>query len=105
MVITSDEGRDAITNQMGLTAPYDTFTGDYETKNAFAQAANKLMTDGKTSVAWSFNATPNVDDWRADVVSALTAYTAGEGEWDAVKTAFVDGWANQWKIAHEGDAQ
>ena len=74
---------------MGLTAPYDTFTGDYETKNAFAQAANKLMTDGKTSVAWSFNATPNVDDWRADVVSALTAYTAGEGEWDAVKTAFV----------------
>ena len=69
------------------------------------QAANKLMTDGKTSVAWSFNATPNVDDWRADVVSALTAYTAGEGEWDAVKTAFVDGWANQWKIAHEGDAQ
>ena len=104
-VITSDEGRDAITNQMGLTAPYDTFTGDYETKNAFAQAANKLMTDGKTSVAWSFNATPNVDDWRADVVSALTAYTAGEGEWDAVKTAFVDGWANQWKIAHEGDAQ
>ena len=104
-VITSDEGRDAITNQMGLTAPYDTFTGDYETKNAFAQAANKLMTDGKTSVAWSFNATPNVDDWRADVVSALTAYTAGEGEWDAVKTAFVDGWANQWKIAHEDDAQ
>ena len=103
--ITSDEGRDAITNQMGLTAPYDTFTGDYETKNAFAQAANKLMTDGKTSVAWSFNATPNVDDWRADVVSALTAYTAGEGEWDAVKTAFVDGWANQWKIAHEDDAQ
>ncbi len=94
-VITSDEGRDAITNQMGLTAPYDTF----------AQAANKLMTDGKTSVAWSFNATPNVDDWRADVVSALTAYTAGEGEWDAVKTAFVDGWANQWKIAHEDDAQ
>ena len=104
-VITSDEGRDAITNQMGLTAPYDTFTGDYETKNAFAQAANKLMTDGKTSVAWSFNATPNVVDWRADVVSALTAYTAGEGEWDAVKTAFVDGWANQWKIAHEDDAQ
>ena len=35
-VITSDEGRDAITNQLGLTAPYDTFTGDYETKNAFA---------------------------------------------------------------------
>ena len=99
--ITSDEGRDAITNDMGLTAPFDTFTGDFETKNAFAQASNALMADGKTSVAWSFNATPNVDTWRADVVAALTAYTAGEGSWDDVVTAFVDGWADQWALANE----
>ena len=99
--ITSDEGRDAITNAMGLTAPFDTFTGDYETKNAFAQASNALMSAGKTSVAWSFNATPNVDTWRADLVSALTAYTAGEGSWDDVVTAVVDGWADQWALANE----
>ena len=99
--ITSDEGRDAITNDMGLTAPFDTFTGDFETKNAFAQASNALMADGKTSVAWSFNATPNVDTWRANVVAPLTAYTAGEGSWDDVVTAFVDGWADQWALANE----
>lgn len=104
-VITSDEGRDAVTNQMGLSAPFDTFTGDYESANVFTQDANALMEAGKTSVAWSFNATPNVDDWRADVVSALTAYTDGTGDWDAVKTAFVDGWANQWTLAHEDDAE
>lgn len=104
-VITSDEGRDAVTNQMGLSAPFDTFTGDYESANVFTQDANALMEAGKTSVAWSFNATPNVDDWRADVVSALTAYTDGTGDWDAVKTAFVDGWANQWTLAHEEDAE
>ncbi len=104
-VITSDEGRDAITNQMGLSAPFDTFTGDYESANVFTQDANALMEAGKTSVAWSFNATPNVDDWRADVVSALTAYTDGSGDWDAVKTAFVDGWASQWALAHEDDAE
>ena len=98
--ITSDEGRDAITNAMGLTAPFDTFTGDYETKNAFAQASNALMSAGKTSVAWSFNATPNVDTWRADLVSALTAYTAGEGSWDDVVTAFVDGWATEYALAN-----
>ena len=99
--ITSDEGRDAITNDMGLTAPFDTFTGDYETKNAFAQASNALMAAGKTSVAWSFNATPNVDTWRANVVAPLTAYTAGEGSWDDVVSAFVDGWADQWSLANE----
>ncbi|MCC8065815.1 MAG: ABC transporter substrate-binding protein [Clostridiales bacterium] len=100
-VITSDEGRDALTNAMGLTTPFDTFTGDYESSNGFAQMVNTYAEAGKTSVAWSFNATPNVDDWRADVVSALTAYSDGSGEWDAVVSAFVDGWANQWALANE----
>ncbi len=99
--ITSDEGRDTITNTMGLAAPYDTFTGEYETQNVFKKDANKLMADGKTSVAWSFNATPNVDDWRHGVVTALTAYTDGSGDWDAVKDAFVTGWVDQWKLAQE----
>lgn len=100
-VITSDEGRNAITNEMGLSAPFDTFTGDYESENAFVKDNNAYIADGKTSVAWSFNATPNVDDWRADVVAALTAYTNGSGKWDAVVDAFVDGWAAQWKLAEE----
>ncbi len=100
-MITSDEGRDAMTNAMGFTAPFDTFEGDYASTNLLAQAINELAAEGKTSVAWSFNATPNVDDWRADVVSALTAYTDESGDWDAVVTAFVDGWADQWTLAHE----
>ena len=85
-VITSDEGRDSLVNAMGLSCPFDTFTGDYEPKNPFGAKANKLATEGKTSVAWSFNATPNVDDWRKGVVSALTAYTDGSGQWDGVVT-------------------
>lgn len=100
-VITSDTGRDSVVNQMGLSAPFDTFTGDFEIKNALAKCVNELGAAGKTSLAWSFNATPNVDDFRADLVSALTAYTDGSGDWDAVISAFVDGWANQWTLAHE----
>lgn len=100
-VITSDTGRDSVVNQMGLSAPFDTFTGDFEIKNALAKCVNELGAAGKTSLAWSFNATPNVDDFRADLVSALTAYTDGSGDWDAVVSAFVDGWANQWTLAHE----
>lgn len=100
-VITSDEGRDAVTNQMGLTTPFDTFEGDFATKNVLANTANELAAAGKTSVAWSFNATPNVDTWREGVVSALTAYTDGSGDWDGVVSAFVDGWADQWALAHE----
>ena len=59
-----------------------------------------LMEAGKTSVAWSFNATPNVDTWRADVVTPLTAYTHGDGSWDDVVSAFVDGWATEYALAN-----
>lgn len=100
-LITSDEGRDAMNNQLGLDAPYDTFSGDYAPANSFTKDANAYMEAGKTSVAWSFNATPNVDNWRADVKAALVAYTEGTGDWDAVKTAFVDGWKNQWQLQAE----
>lgn len=99
-VITSDEGRSALVNDMGLSCPFDTFTGDYAPSNEFGAKATEYTNAGKTSVAWAFNATPNVDDWRADVVAALVSYTKGEGDWDAVVTAFVDGWADQWAIAH-----
>ena len=99
-VITSDEGRDATTNKMGLSAPFDTFTGDFAPSNVFSQDNNAYAAAGKTAVAWSFNATPNVDTWRADIVTPLTAYTHGDGSWDDVVKAFVDGWATQWELAH-----
>ena len=34
------------------------------------------------------------------VGSALTAYAAGTDSWDAVVTAFVDGWAKEYKLAN-----
>ena len=63
----------------------------------FFNDANKLMADGKYTVTWAFNYTPNVDDWRAGVVSALTEYSAGKGDWAAVENAFVAGWEQQWQ--------
>lgn len=100
-VITSDDGRDAIVNKMGLSAPFDTFTGDYESKNAFANVASELAKEGKTSVAWSFNATPSVDDWRADFLAPLTEYTERNGSWDDVAKAFSEKWAYYWDLQNE----
>ena len=100
-VITSDDGRDAIVNKMGLSAPFDTFTGDYESKNAFANVASELAKNGKTSVAWSFNATPSVDDWRADFLAPLTEYTERNGSWDDVTKAFSEKWAYYWDLQNE----
>ena len=62
----------------------------------FFQDADSYIAKGNYVVTWAFNWTPAVDDWRAAVVDALTQYTAGTGDWEAVKTAFVQGWAMQY---------
>ena len=37
------------------------------------------------------------ENWKNDLGSALTAYAAGTGDWDAVVSAFVDGWASEYE--------
>ena len=68
--------------------------------NKFVNDGNAMLADGKTSISWAFNYTPNVDAWRATVVTALAAYSAGTGDWAAVETAFVDGWAYEYNVVN-----
>ena len=68
--------------------------------NKFVNDGNALLASGKTSISWAFNYTPNVDAWRATVVTALAAYSAGTADWSAVETAFVDGWAYEYSVVN-----
>ena len=63
--------------------------------NKFVNDGNAMLADGKTSISWAFNHTPNVDSFRATLVTALASYSAG-GDWSEVVTAFVDGWAIEY---------
>ena len=47
-----------------------------------------------------FNLTPNVDSFRATLVTALAAYSAAPSDdtWDGVVKAFVDGWAYEYGV-------
>ena len=91
-VVTSDAGTEMMAEQFGPIP----FKAAKESSNVFFNDANALMAEGKYTVTWAFNYTPNVDAWRQGVVDALIAYSAGTGDWAAVETAFVDGWATQW---------
>ena len=73
-----------------------------DSTNKFIVDGNALLAEGKYPVTWAFNYTPNVDSWRATVVTALAAYSADptDANWEAVKTAFVDGWAIEYKTAN-----
>lgn len=93
-VVTSDEGTQMMAEQFGPIP----FKSAKEPENVFFQDANRMLQEGKYTVTWAFNHTPNVDTWRAGVVSALTRYSEGNGSWDDVVTAFVAGWEAQYKI-------
>ena len=98
-VITSDEGRKSMSQDMGFVTPFDTFTGEYQSANPFVQIDAQYTAEGKTPVSWNFATIPS-EAWKDGVGSALTAYAAGTGDWDAVKTAFVDGWATEYQLSH-----
>lgn len=98
-VITSDEGRDSMANVMGFTTPFDTFADGYTADNVFIQADAAYTAAGKTPVTWNFSTIPS-ETWKDGVGSALLEYAQGTGEWDAVVSAFVDGWATEYAATH-----
>ena len=63
--------------------------------------ANEKPLPGKTPVSWNFTTMPS-EERQNGVGSALTAYAADptDGNWEAVKTAFVDGWATEYQLAN-----
>lgn len=98
-VITSDEGRDSLANTMGFVTPFDTFDEGYESSNPLIEAANDYISSGKTPVSWNFSTIPS-EKWKDDVGSALLEYAQGTGEWSAVESAFVDGWATEYQATN-----
>ena len=95
-LVTSDEGTKVMAEQFGAI-PYKKAA---DSGNVFLKNANDLFDAGNYNVDWTFNYTPNVDEWRASLVAAMNKYDAG-GSWDDVKTAFVEGWATQYKAANK----
>lgn len=94
-VITSDEGRDSMANVMGFTTPFDTFADGYVADNVFIQADAAYTAAGKNPVAWCFTTMPS-ENWKNGVGSALLEYAQGTGDWAAVESAFVEGWATEY---------
>lgn len=98
--VTSDKGRDSIANTMGFVTPFKAFDDGYSASNPLIQADSELLAAGKTPVSWNFSTIPS-EEWKNNVGAALTEYAQGTGKWDAVVTAFVDGWAEQYQATHE----
>lgn len=96
--VTSDEGTRALCEEMGFSIP---FKGNREAANPLVRAADEYVANGYEPVTWAFSTMPS-EQWKSDLGSALTAYAADQtdAKWDAVRTAFVDGWAAEYQHAN-----
>ena len=95
-LVTSETGTTTLADTMGFDIP---FKAAKESTNYFKQVAAQYVADGKTPVTWNFTTMPS-ENWKNGVGAALTEYAQGTGEWDAVVSAFVDGWATEYAAAN-----
>ena len=98
---SSEEGTDAMANQMNFTIPFKTAV---ESNNGFVKQDVANTAAGLKPVSWNFPTMPS-EEWKNGVGEALTAYAADQTDenWNAVVSAFVDGWASEYAAAHEGE--
>ena len=97
-VVTSKTGIKSLSSDMGFTTPFKSFS-DVKSDNPLVQAAVDDQNSGKTAVSWNFTMMPS-EEWKNKLGSALLEYAQGTGDWDAVKTAFVDGWKTEYDAVH-----
>ena len=94
--VTSETGTKAMADDMGFVIP---FQAAQESPNLFVKQDAAYTAEGKTPVSWNFPTMPS-ENWKNELGTALTAYSAGTGTWDGVVSAFVDGWASEYAAAN-----
>ena len=92
-MVTSEEGTTMLSDTIGVIP----FKNAANTTNLFVLNDRAYTVAGKIPVSWNFTTMPS-EEWKNGVGSALTAYAAGTGDWDAVVSAFVDGWASEYAL-------
>ena len=96
--VTSELGTKTMADDMGFVIP---FKGAQESPNLFVKQDTAYTAEGKTPVSWNFTTMPS-EEWKNGLGQALTAYAADQTDanWDAVVSAFVDGWATESQLAN-----
>ena len=94
-LVSDPEASAVMVEQLGIM-PYKRAV---ESSNGFLSDAAKYTDAGCYVMDWVSQ--PNVDGYRAALVSAMNQYDADQTDanWELVKTAFVDGWATNYAIA------
>lgn len=93
-LITSETGKDYMTNKLGNIAPFTTFTDEEKPSDPLAKSLLSYMDNGKKNIPWIFTTFPS-QTFKDNFGSALLEYAQGTMSWDDVKTTVIEQWKTE----------
>lgn len=97
-ILNNDDARKIVTDDMGFETPFKSYEkAGFKSKNPVQRANDAYAKAGDYDTV--IHPLPSAQ-WVASLSDAMLEYTQGTGDWAKVNTAFVDGWATEYKTTH-----
>ena len=97
-ILQNDDARKLVTDEMGFETPFKSYAENgYKTTNPIHRANDAYAVKGNYDIV--IYPLPSAQ-WAMSLGNAMLEYAQGTGDWDTVASAFVDGWASEYKTTH-----
>lgn len=97
-ILNNDDARKIVTDDMGFETPFKSYEkAGFKSKNPVQRANDAYAKAGDYDTV--IHPLPSAQ-WVASLSDAMLEYAQGTGDWAKVNTAFVDGWAAEYKTTH-----
>lgn len=97
-ILENDKARKIFTDDMGFETPFKSYEkAGFKSKNPVQRANDAYAKAGDYDTV--IHPLPSAQ-WVASLSDAMLEYAQGTGSWSKVTSAFVDGWAKEYKTTH-----
>ena len=101
-LFNSDEGKKAVTNELGFIAPFNTFEDADNPADPLAKEVIRYMDDESlNTVSWNFMTSMPSQTFKDDLGASLLEYITGNKDWSQV----VEDCKTEWKSEKEAIAE
>ncbi|MDF7640792.1 ABC transporter substrate-binding protein [Bifidobacterium sp. ESL0784] len=97
-ILKNNSARKVVTDEMGFETPFKSYAkAGFKSKNPIHRANDAYAKAGDyETVIYPLP----TQQWKNGMSDALLEYAQGTSKWDKVKTAFVNGWATEYKTVN-----
>lgn len=96
-LVTSDEGKAHMVNDLGIIAPFNTFSEDQKPKDPLAKSIMDSMDNDVVSVSWVFTTFPS-QAFKDKFENALLEYVQGSMTWEQVVETIKTEWKSEMSL-------